>query len=109
MIITKTLRPLLEEIFYLGARSSILVFKNVGKLLKQYDESDKQNRIAILKRIAKTYHPQEENFPSQIQKMTSSNFIQTCENIHSYTEPKYAELFRLIGRQPDGVHSLVHL
>ncbi|CAF5208650.1 unnamed protein product, partial [Rotaria magnacalcarata] len=65
MIITKTVRPLLEEIFYLGARSSILVFKNVGKLLKQYDESDKQNRIAILKRIAKTYHPQEENFPSQ--------------------------------------------
>ncbi|CAF4809103.1 unnamed protein product, partial [Rotaria magnacalcarata] len=62
-----------------------------------------------LKRIAKTYHPQEENFPSQVQKMTSLNFIQTCENIHSYTEPKYAELFRLIGRQPDGVHSLVHL
>ncbi|CAF3017145.1 unnamed protein product [Rotaria socialis] len=109
MIITKTVRPLLEEIFYLGARSPILAFKNVEKLLKQYDESDKQNRIAILKHIAKTYHPQEENFPSQIQKMTSSNFIQTCENIHSYTEPKYAELFRLIGRQPDGVHSLVHL
>ncbi|CAF5176453.1 unnamed protein product, partial [Rotaria magnacalcarata] len=109
MIITKTVRPLLEEIFYLGARSPILAFKNVEKLLKQYDESDKQNRIAILKHIAKTYHPQEENFPSQIQKMTSSNFIQTCENIHSYTEPKYAGLFRLIGRQPDGVHSLVHL
>ncbi|CAF5036965.1 unnamed protein product [Rotaria magnacalcarata] len=109
MIITKTVRPLLEEIFYLGARSPILAFKNVEKFLKQYDESDKQNRIAILKHIAKTYHPQEENFPSQIQKMTSSNFIQTCENIHSYTEPKYAELFRLIGRQPDGVHSLVHL
>ncbi|CAF4336921.1 unnamed protein product, partial [Rotaria magnacalcarata] len=78
MIITKTVRPLLEEIFYLGARSSILVFKNVGKLLKQYDESDKQNRIAILKRIAKTYHPQEENFPSQ------PDGVHSLVHLHAY-------------------------
>jgi hypothetical protein len=41
--------------------------------------------------------------------MTSKNFIENCERIHACTEPKYAELFRLIGRQPDGVRSLVHL
>ncbi|CAF1025323.1 unnamed protein product [Rotaria sp. Silwood1] len=102
-------RPLLNEIFYLGARSPILAFKKVETLLDQYEISDKNNKIDILKYIAKTYHPPEENFASQIQKMTSSNFIKSCEQIHSYTEPKYAELFHLIGRQPEGVRSLVHM
>ncbi|CAF2588357.1 unnamed protein product [Rotaria sp. Silwood2] len=108
MIMNKV-RPLLNEIFYLGSRSPILAFKKVETLLDQYETSDKDNKIDILKYIAKTYHTPEENFASQIQKMTSSNFIESCERIHLYTEPKYAELFHLIGRQPDGVHSLVHM
>ncbi len=41
--------------------------------------------------------------------MTSSNFIENCQRIHACTEPQYGELFRLIGRQPDGVRSLVQL
>ena len=41
--------------------------------------------------------------------MTPSNFLEQCARIHACTEPKYAELFRLIGRQRDGVRLLVHL
>lgn len=44
-----------------------------------------------------------------MQKVASTNFIERCHRINSLTEPKYADLFRLIGRQPDGVRSLVHL
>lgn len=108
-MITNLVRPLLDEIFYLGARSPILVFKKVGTLLQQYNTSNKQDKIAILEHIAKVYHPDQDKVRAQIQKFTSENFIQQCERIHSSTEPKYAELFRLIGRQPDGVRSLVYL
>lgn len=65
-MIIKTVRPLLDEIFYLGARSPILAYKKVEQLLKHYNTSDKNNKIAILKHIAKAYHPHEDNFASQV-------------------------------------------
>ncbi len=108
-MITNLVRPLLNEIFYLGSRSPILAYKKVGTLLQQYNTSNKQDKMAILEHIAKVYHPEEEKVRGQIEKLTSEKFIENCERIHSMTEPKYAELFRLIGRQPDGVRSLVHL
>ncbi len=108
MIINRV-RPLLDEIFYLGSRSPILAFKKIGELLEQYNTSNKHDKIAILEHIAKAYHPDEEKVRTQIEKLTSTNFIENCERIHLATEPQYAELFRLIGRQHDGVRSLVHL
>lgn len=65
-MITNLVRPLLDEIFYLGARSPILAFKKIGTLLQQYDTSNKQDRIAILEHIAKTYHPDEQKVTSQV-------------------------------------------
>lgn len=108
-MITNLVRPLLDEIFYLGSRSPILAYNKIGTLLQQYNTSNQQDKMAILEHIAKVYHPQEEKVRAQIQKFTSEKFIENCERIHLVTEPKYAELFRLIGRQPDGVRSLVHL
>ncbi|CAF1302618.1 unnamed protein product [Adineta steineri] len=108
-MISKIVRPLMNEIFYLGTRSPILAYKKIETLLQQYNTSAKHDKIAILDHIAKAYHPDQEEVTSQIQRMTSSDFIKNCERIHTCTEPKYAQLFRLIGRQPDGVRSLVHL
>lgn len=104
-------RPLLNDIFYLGSRSPILAYKKVGALLHHYKTSDKPSKIAILDHIAKEYHPDEQQVMTQIRKETATphNFIQTCAHLHASTEPKYSELFRLISRQPDGVRSLVHL
>lgn len=59
-------RPLLDEIFYLGSRSPILAYKKIGKLLQQYNTSNKQDKIAILEHISKDYHPNEEKFTSQV-------------------------------------------
>jgi hypothetical protein len=57
---------LLNEIFYLGSRSPILAFKKIGRLLQQYNTSDKNNKIAILEHIAKEYHPNEEKVALQV-------------------------------------------
>jgi hypothetical protein len=65
-MITNTVRPLVNEIFYLGARSPILAFKKVGSLLQQYNTSDKHDKISILEHIAKVYHPDEEKVTSQV-------------------------------------------
>ena len=108
-MIIHRVRPLLDEIFYLGSRSPILAYKNISSLLQQYQTSNKQEKINILEHIAKVYHPDQVKVQTEIEKRSNSNFIDSCERIHSVTEPKYAELFRLIGRQPDGVRSLVHL
>lgn len=103
------IRPLLNEIFYLGSRSPILAFPRISTLLQQYNTSNNQEKIAILEHIAKVYHPDQGKVRSEIEKQSTTNFIDSCERIHASTEPKYAELFRLIGRQSDGVRSLVHL
>jgi len=65
-MLTKIVRPLLNEIFYLSSRSPILAFKKIGTLLQQYNTSDKHDKIAILEHIAKVYHPDEEKFASQV-------------------------------------------
>jgi hypothetical protein len=65
-MIKNIVRPLLDEIFYLGSRSPILAFKKIGMLLQQYNTSDKNNKIAILEHIAKEYHPNEEQVASQV-------------------------------------------
>lgn len=65
-MITNTIRPLLEEIFFLGSRSPILALKKVEKLVHQYQKSDHHNKVAILEHIAKTYHPNEEAFTAQV-------------------------------------------
>ena len=104
-------RPLLNDIFYLASRSPILAYKKVGALLEHYKTSDKPRKIAILDHLAKEYHPAEEQVAAQLRKepIPSTQFVQSCAHLHAATEPKYSELFRLIGRQPDGVRSLVHL
>jgi ABC-type multidrug transport system ATPase subunit len=70
-MITNIVRPLLDEIFYLGSRSPILAFKKIGLLLQQYNTSDKQNKIAILEHIAKVYHPEEEKVRLQVGDLIS--------------------------------------
>lgn len=104
-------RPLVNDIFYLASRSPILAYKKVESLLEHYKNSDKPHKIAILDHIAKEYHPDEQQIENQLRKepMEPNHFIQACTHLHTATEPKYSELFRLIGRQPDGVSSLVHL
>ncbi|CAF1095652.1 unnamed protein product [Adineta ricciae] len=105
----KIVRPLMNEIFYLASRSPILAYKKIETLLQQYNTSDKSDKVAILSHIAKDYHPAEPDVTSKIEQMSPGHFIEDCERLHEATTPKYAELFRLIGRQPDGVRSLVHL
>lgn len=65
-MITNKIRPLLEEIFSLNTRSSILTYKKVETLLQQYTAGEKQERIDILKHIAKTYHPDEQTVRRQV-------------------------------------------
>lgn len=65
-MITNTVRPLLNEIFYLGSRSPILAFKKIESLLHQYKTSDHQNQIAILEHIAKEYHPDQQQVNAQV-------------------------------------------
>ena len=65
-MIANGVRPLLNEIFYLGSRSPILAFKKVESFLHQYKTSDQQNQIAILEQIAKEYHPDQPQVVSQV-------------------------------------------
>ncbi len=65
-MINNIVRPLLDEIFYLGSRSPILAFKKIGKLLQQYNTSNKHDKIAILEHIAKVYHPDENKVLPQV-------------------------------------------
>ena len=65
-MIKNVVRPLLEEIFYLGSRSPVLAHKKVASLLHQYETSDKPDRIAILEHIAKAYHPDEHDVLAQV-------------------------------------------
>ncbi len=65
-MINNIVRPLLDEIFYLGSRSPILAFKKIGKLLQQYHTSNKNDKIAILEHIAKVYHPDEQKVVVQV-------------------------------------------
>jgi len=113
-MITNKIRPLINEIFSLNMRSPILTYKKVGALLQQYTTSDKQEKIEILKHIAQTYHPDEQTVRAQVslnrtENLSTKDWIQTCTQIHDCTTPQYMELFHLIGRQPNGVSSLVHL
>jgi hypothetical protein len=65
-MINNIVRPLLDEIFYLGSRSPILAFKKIGIFLQQYKTSNKQDKIDIIDYIAKTYHPNEQKVLSQV-------------------------------------------
>lgn len=108
-MITKVVRPLLDEIFFLASRSPILAYKKIDALLQHYQTGSTDEKAAILEHIATNYHPDERAVSAQAQQLSSTNFVKDCARLHASTTPKYAELFRLIGRQPDGVRSLVHL
>ena len=65
-MIKNVVRPLLDEIFYLGSRSPVLAHKKVASLVHQYETSDKPDRLAILEHIAHVYHPNEHDVLAQV-------------------------------------------
>ena len=65
-MIPNIIRPLLNEIFYLGSRSPILVHHKVQNFLQQYQLSEKSTKIALIEHIAKEYHPDETQFRTEV-------------------------------------------
>jgi hypothetical protein len=65
-MISSVVRPLLNDIFYLGSRSPILASKKVASLVQQYAISDKQKKIAILEHIAREHHVDEHHVTTQV-------------------------------------------
>lgn len=73
-----SVRPLLNEIFYLASRSPILVHQKVQKFIENYQNSDQKSKLKMLENIAKEFHPEEKDFRSKVKtkrtKIEKENF-----------------------------------